>query len=113
LFISIVIPLVVSIMLGISLLTKRCYFTIQKSVTLVVFWIVASVLATVTITLQAERVIQQFGPINGRADDSGFEVEWKNGIISVDEQNDQLMFEEKGVDPTGSTTRTTRYRHNN
>ncbi len=76
-FIVILIPLIALIVVGASLLTKRNYFTVQKSVTLGVLWIVAAVLAGTTGALQAEQIIHQSGGAEVSFDDSSFEIEWE------------------------------------
>jgi phage shock protein PspC (stress-responsive transcriptional regulator) len=84
-FIMMTIPLMVLVIAGASLLAKRNYFTVQKSVALAVVWIVAAVVAGTTSALQAEQVMQKIGPIEGRFDDSSFEVRWEGGRIYGDE----------------------------
>ncbi|MCA9362203.1 PspC domain-containing protein, partial [Candidatus Kaiserbacteria bacterium] len=80
-FIMMTIPLIVLVIAGASLLAKRNYFTVQKSVTLAVVWIVAVVVAGTTSLLQVEQVMQKVGPIEGRFNDSSFEVQWEGGRI--------------------------------
>lgn len=106
LFITIAIPLIVSIVAGASLLAKRSYFTVQKTVTLGVLWIVAGVLAVTTIVLQVEQVVQQVGPIEGRFDDSSFEMEWENGAVYIEDSNGHFIYEERRETATGTATGT-------
>lgn len=80
-FILMAIPLNVLVIAGASLLAKRNFFTVQKSVTLAVVWVVAVAVAGTTSALQVEKVMQKLGPIEGRFDDSSFEVEWEGGRI--------------------------------
>ena len=95
LFITIAIPLIVAIVVGVSLLAKRNYFTVQKTVTLGVLWIVAGVLAATTIALQVEQVVQQVGPIEGRFDDSSFEMEWENGALYIEDGQGNFIYEDR------------------
>jgi hypothetical protein len=74
-FVMSLIPLLVLIVLGVSLLKKHNLFTTNKTVTLAVVWIIALVLAGTTSSLQAEKVWQEIGS------DLGGEVEL---IISED-----------------------------
>lgn len=78
-FVMMTIPLIVLVVAGASLLAKRNYFTVQKSVTLLVVWIITVAVAGTTSALQVEQVMQKLGPIEGRFDDSSFEVEWEGG----------------------------------
>jgi len=68
-FIMSLIPLLVFIVIGVSLLKKHNLFTTNKTVTLAVVWITALVLAGTTSSLQAEKVWQEIGS------DLGGEVE--------------------------------------
>jgi hypothetical protein len=95
LFIALAIPLIVAIVVGVSLLAKRSYFTVQKTVTLAVVWIVAGVLATTTIALQVEQVVQQMGPVEGRFTDSSFEMEWENGRMYIEDGQGNFIFEDR------------------
>lgn len=60
-FVMMIIPLLVLIIAGASLLGKRSLFTVQKSVALAVIWIVAIVLAVTSSMLQVEQVMQELG----------------------------------------------------
>jgi len=80
-FIMMTIPLTVLIIAGTSLLMKSNFFTVQKTVTLAVVWIVAVVVAGTTSALQAEQVMQQVGPVEGRFNDSSFQIQWEEGMI--------------------------------
>lgn len=80
-FIMMVIPFIVLEITGASLLAKRNYFTVQKSVTLAVVWIVAIAVAGTTAALQVEQVMQKIGPIEGRFYDDSFDVRWEGGHI--------------------------------
>ena len=104
LFITIAIPLIVAIVVGVSLLAKRNYFTVQKTVTLGVLWIVAGVLAATTIALQVEQVVQQVGPIEGRFDESSFEMEWENGALYIEDQNGHFIYEDRRENSTSTST---------
>ena len=79
------IPLLVLIIAGASLLAKRNYFTVQKSVTLAVVWIVALVVAGTTAALQVEKVMQRIGPIEAQFTDSHVTVQWEGGHLYGDE----------------------------
>mgnify|MGYP000524792624 CR=1 FL=1 len=68
-FVMALIPLFVLILLGASLLKKHNLFTTNKTITLVVVWIIALVLAGTTSALQVEKVWQEVGG------DLGHEVE--------------------------------------
>lgn len=94
-FVVAAIPLIVFIVLGTSLLAKRNYFTVQKSVTLGVVWIIAGVLAATTIALQVEQVMHQMGPVEGRFDDSSFEMEWEHGSVYIEDENGHFIFEDR------------------
>lgn len=61
-FIMMSIPLLVLILAGGSLVSKRSLFTVSKSITLAVIWIVAVMLAGTTSVLQVEQVMQQLNP---------------------------------------------------
>ena len=106
LFITIAIPLIVAIVVGVSLLAKRNYFTVQKTVTLGVLWIVAGVLAATTIALQVEQVVQQVGPIEGRFDESSFEMEWENGALYIEDGQGNFIYEDRRETATGTATGT-------
>jgi phage shock protein PspC (stress-responsive transcriptional regulator) len=95
LFLALAIPLIVAIVVGVSLLAKRSYFTVQKTVTLAVVWIVAGVLATTTIALQVEQVVQQMGPVEGRFNDSSFEMEWENGSLYIEDGQGNFIYEDR------------------
>ncbi len=86
-FIMMSIPLLVLIVAGASMLAKRNFFTVQKSVTLAVVWIVAAAVAGTTSALQVEQVMQKIGPMEGRFNDSSFEVEWEGGRIYGNENH--------------------------
>jgi len=58
-FVMMAIPLLVLILAGGSLLVKRSLFTVGKSITLAVMWIIAMVFATTASMLQLEQVMQQ------------------------------------------------------
>lgn len=105
-FVVAAIPLIVFIVLGTSLLAKRNYFTVQKSVTLGVVWIIAGVLAATTIALQVEQVMHQMGPVEGRFDDSSFEMEWENGSVYIEDENGHIIFEDRREVSTGTATGT-------
>ncbi|GEM_PF-1923464 len=60
-FVMMVIPLLVLIITGASLLAKRNFFTVSKTVGLAVVWIVAMILAATTSALQVEQVMQKLG----------------------------------------------------
>jgi phage shock protein PspC (stress-responsive transcriptional regulator) len=109
-FIVIVVPLIVSIIIGISLLTKRNYFTVQKSVVLVVVWMIAAVLTGTTGALQIEQVMRQVGSVEGRFDDSSFEVRWENGAIYGEDGNAYFIYEDNSdlpvLVPTSTATGT-------
>lgn len=106
LFITIAIPLIILIMAGASLLAKRSYFTVQKFVTMAVVWIVAGVLAATTIVLQVEQVVSHVGPVEGRFDDSSFEVEWENGAFYGDDRSGRFIYEDRRESATGTATGT-------
>lgn len=61
-FVMMLIPLLVLIMLGASLLKKQNVITANKGIALAVVWIVALVLAGTTSALQVEKVWQEIGP---------------------------------------------------
>lgn len=100
-FIVMAIPLNALVMTGASLIAKRNFFTVQKTVTFVVIWIVAAVVAGTTSVLQVEQVMQRLGPIEGRFDDSSFKVEWKNG--SIFGNHGEVRFSHKGYEDTLAT----------
>lgn len=106
LFITIAIPLIVAIVVGVSLLAKRNYFTVQKTVTLGVLWIVSGVLAATTIALQVEQVVQQVGPIEGRFDESSFEMEWENGRMYIEDGQGNFIYEDRRETATGTASGT-------
>ena len=58
-FLVIAIPLQVLIIAGASLLARRNFFTVSKSTSLAVVWLIAIVLAATTIALQVEQVVQK------------------------------------------------------
>lgn len=105
-FVVAAIPLIVFIVLGTSLLAKRNYFTVQKSVILGVVWIIAGVLAATTIALQVEQVMHQMGPVEGRFDDSSFEMEWEHGSVYIEDDNGHFIFEDRRETSTGTATGT-------
>jgi len=86
-FIMMTIPLLVLVVAGASLLAKRNYFTVQKSVSLAVVWIVAVVVAGTTSALQVEQVMQKVGPIEGQFHGDSFDVHWEGGRIYGDEHH--------------------------
>jgi len=94
-FIVITIPLIILIVVGAGILVKRNYFTVQKTITLAVVWIVAAVLAGTTSALQVEQVMQQIGPVEGRFDDSSFEVEWENGSLYGNDRSGHFIYEDR------------------
>lgn len=106
LFLTITIPLIVLIMAGASLLAERSYFTVQKFVTMAVVWIVAGVLAATTIVLQVEQVLSHAGPVEGRFDDSSFEVEWENGVFYGNDDTGHFYYEDRREAATGTATGT-------
>jgi phage shock protein PspC (stress-responsive transcriptional regulator) len=61
-FVMNLIPLLVMILVGASLLKKQNLFTTNKVITLAVVWIVALVLAGTTSAIQAEKVWKEVGP---------------------------------------------------
>ena len=61
-FVVMLIPALVLIMIGGSLFTKRNLFTLSKSISLSVVFIVAVVLAFTASLLQVEKVMQKIGP---------------------------------------------------
>lgn len=92
-FVMMVIPLIVIVISGSSLLAKRNLFTAQKAITLAAVWVVAVVVAGTTTTLQVEKVMQRFGPVEGQFHDSNFEVKWNNGTISGDDQHIRFYYD--------------------
>ncbi len=88
------VPLIVLVVVGAGLLAKHTYFTVQKSVTLAVVWIIAVILAGTTSALQVEQVMQKIGPIEGHFGDSSFEVQWKNGVIYGDDHSVRFINED-------------------
>lgn len=60
-FVMMSIPMLVLVIAGGSLIAKRNLFTVAKSITLVVVWIVAAMLALTASFLQAEQVMQKLG----------------------------------------------------
>ncbi|PIR86083.1 hypothetical protein COU14_00880 [Candidatus Kaiserbacteria bacterium CG10_big_fil_rev_8_21_14_0_10_44_10] len=74
-FIALSIPLVVLILAGASLLAKRNFFTVQKTVALAVVWIVAVVVAGTTSALQIEQVVHKINSIEGQSDVNSIEIE--------------------------------------
>lgn len=101
-FIMMSIPLIVLVVAGASLLAKRNYFTVQKSVTLVVVWIVAVAIAGTTSALQAEQVMQKIGPLEGHFSEDNFEMRWEGGRLygNVDELNFESTPLNQPVPPT-------------
>ena len=93
-------------MAGASLLAKRSYFTVQKFVTMAVVWIVAGVLAVTTSVLQVEQVVSHVGPVEGRFDDSSFEVEWENGAVYGNDDTGHFFYEDRRESASGTATRT-------
>lgn len=108
-FITMSIPLIVLVVAGASLLAKRNYFTVQKSITLAVVWIVAFAVAGTTSALQVEQVMQKIGPIDGRFDESRFEVEWEGGRMYGDGHEVRIYHdapqETSVVEPIATSTR--------
>ena len=60
-FVMMVIPLNVLVISGASLIARKNYFTVTKTVSLAVVWIVAVILAGTTSVLQVEKVMQEIG----------------------------------------------------
>jgi len=77
-FVMMSIPLLVLVLIGGSLVAGRSLFTVAKSITLAVIWIVAIVLAMTASILQLENVMQQL-------DQEGFESGYYNVHINVDD----------------------------
>lgn len=102
LFIMLSVPLIALIAAGASFLAKQNFFTVQKTVALAVVWIVATAVAGTTLALQVERVMQKTGPIEGRFDDSSFEVQWERGVIYGNDHNVRFIY--KDMNATTSET---------
>ncbi len=108
-FVMMLIPFLVLIVTGASLLAKKNFFSVQKVVTLAVVWIIAIVVAGTTSALQVEQVMQKISPIEGRFNDSSFEVEWENGELYSDGHNIRLHYDvtgesEMSVEPAATTS---------
>lgn len=84
-FLTMLIPLVVLVVAGASLLAKRNFFTVHKTVSLAVVWIIAIAVAGTTSVLQVEQVMQKVGPVEGTFYGSTFQVEWEDGMIYGDD----------------------------
>jgi len=61
-FVMMLIPLLALMLVGRSFVAKRNLFTVSKSITVAVVWIVAAVLAGTTSILQVEKVIRVIDP---------------------------------------------------
>ncbi len=79
-FIMMLIPLLVLVLVGGSLLAGRNMFTATKSITLAVVWIVAIVLATTTSVLQVQKVLPVIDP--ERFENGLYEIH-----VNVDDEN--------------------------
>ncbi|MCB9818730.1 PspC domain-containing protein [Candidatus Nomurabacteria bacterium] len=86
-FVALAIPLIVLIVVGASLLVKRNFFTVQKTVVLAVVWIVAVVVAGTTSALQIEQVVHKINSLERNSDNSSMEQgfhSWVNeGLLSA------------------------------
>lgn len=93
-FIAMAIPLLVFIIAGSSLIAKRNQFTVQKTVTLAVVWVIAAVMAGTASALQVEQVMQKVGPIEGRFNDDSFEILWERGEIYGNDKEVHIRYED-------------------
>ncbi len=93
-FIVVTIPLIVLIVAGACLLAKCNYFTVQKTVTLGVVWIVAVALAGTLGALQVEQVMP-LGNMEGHFNDSSFKVKWENGAIYGSDEGGYYIYEDR------------------
>lgn len=84
-FVATLIPLLLMITGGASLLTRRNLFTVPKSIIMGVIWVVAIGLAGTTSALQVEKVMQVSG-FSGRWVNDEFELEgrWEQGHFKID-----------------------------
>jgi phage shock protein PspC (stress-responsive transcriptional regulator) len=82
-FVMMVIPFLVLLLAGVSLLAKKTLFTVAKSMTLAVVWIVALVLAFTTSALQLEQVVEEVGPIHTEEGVYEININHDNNDVSI------------------------------
>lgn len=86
------IPLISLAVVGASLLAKRNFFTVQKTVTLATIWVVAIILAGTTSALQVEKVMQRMGVNEEIFSEEKSEMRLENGAAN----DDQIYFDHQG-----------------
>jgi hypothetical protein len=94
-FIMMSIPMFVLILAGGSLIIKRSLFTVSKSITLAVVWIVAMMLAMTTSMLQVEQVVQQLNP--GGFENEEYEIQINVGDTGFIVDTDLDLPQEENV----------------
>ncbi|MCA9357087.1 PspC domain-containing protein [Candidatus Nomurabacteria bacterium] len=83
-FLTAVIPFVVLLLAGGSLISKRIILSVTKSITLAAVWIVALVLAITTSAVQIDRVLEKVGPINVEDNDFMININRSEEGIKID-----------------------------
>lgn len=87
------VPLIAISVVGVSMMAKRNFFSVQKTVTLAVVWVVAIVVAGTTSALQVEKVMQRMGLHEREFSDKNVEMNLENGAA---QDNDQVYFDYQG-----------------
>lgn len=117
-FIVALIPLLVLIILGASILVKRNFFTVPKAVTFAVVWIIAMVVAGTTSILQTEQIIQKIDSLEERSHNSNLEknragmaADYLDASYTIDGETVQLTdgYSESEATPGSASKNMTRY----